>query len=193
LLRANGESLLHRAARLAVESHLQPICVVLGSRASELTRELNDFDVQIVINPNWQEGMAASLRTGVEHLTSTSTPPHHILVLLCDQMGVTSTHLNALLAAAEDHPKKIIASFYRNRSGVPAIFPAVYFAELLKIHGDRGARHLLQRHASDTVLLPLAEGELDIDSPEDVERAGLNLPLSSSDVANITKKVIRND
>lgn len=173
LLRRDAETLLHRAARIALESHLEPTCVVVGSRADELRLEIQDLPIEIVINADWKEGMGASMRIGIEHLTRNSPAPPRILVLLCDQVGVSTSHLISMLAAAEANPEKIVASFYQDRPGVPAIFPSAYFPELLNIHGDQGARQLLQDHASNTVLLPFAGGEFDVDTAEDVKRAGL--------------------
>jgi molybdenum cofactor cytidylyltransferase len=173
LLRADSETLLHRTARLACEAGLDPICVVLGSRSDELRSELQQLPVHIVANRDWQTGMSSSLRVGLQHLTVSQPDIDHVLVLVCDQVGLTPAQLQALLAASKANPKNIIASFYQGRAGVPAIFPAVHFGELLRIDGDRGARELLVRHAGQVMALPFPEGELDIDAPEDVARAGL--------------------
>jgi molybdenum cofactor cytidylyltransferase len=174
LLRADGETLIHRAARLALESDFDPVCIVLGSRADKLRQEIHELPVQVVVNPDWQTGMSASLRLGVQHLIDHRPGIGHVLILVCDQVGLTETQLHALLASSRKNPAKIIASFYQDKAGVPAIFPAGYFGELLVVEADRGARELLKRHAEQVISLPFPEGELDIDTPEDALRAGLH-------------------
>lgn len=173
LLRINGETLLHRSARLAVETGLQPVCVVLGSSADACKGELRELPVSVMRNDAWQEGMSTSLRVGLDHLAESFLDIHHALIMVCDQVALTAAHLSALLRHSQSQPEKIIASFYGERSAVPAIFPRQYFRELIQLKGDQGARHFMQ-HASDAlVLVPFPGGELDIDTPKDLERAAL--------------------
>ena len=62
-----------------------------------------------------------------------------------------------------------MASGYKNKKGVPAIFPESYFDALEKLSGDQGAKALLN---SDRSVIALNAEDLlqDIDTPEDYER-----------------------
>jgi molybdenum cofactor cytidylyltransferase len=76
--------------------------------------------------------------------------------------AVTADHLRTLMAS-----ERVAASSYGGRKGVPAYFTRDQFPTLLELKGDMGARELLQ-HAHG---VELAEGELDVDTPEDLVKA----------------------
>jgi molybdenum cofactor cytidylyltransferase len=172
LLRVHGESLLHRSARLASEAGCSPVYVVLGFEAGQMTPELADLPVETVLNPAWQEGMGTSLRAGMESLQRSQPQPQAVLLVVCDQPRLTAEHLQALLNPHKAHAPNgkvaITASFYAQRNGVPAIFSASLFSELLAISGDRGARDLMRSHAAEVEGIPWPAGELDLDRPEDL-------------------------
>jgi molybdenum cofactor cytidylyltransferase len=62
--------------------------------------------------------------------------------------------------------KPVTAAHYAGRAGVPAIFMARFFPELLKVEGDRGARAILERHAAEVALVEFEDGVIDLDTPE---------------------------
>lgn len=144
-----GETLLHRAVRMATEAGLSPvIAVVRDPRSAEALHALKPT---ILLNKQSQEGMATSVVLGV---TSAQQQGLDGLVMMtCDQPAVRPHHLQALCA----DPQRITGSSYAGRTGVPAYFPAAAFGELLHLQGDAGARHLLQHAAS------IADESLDLD------------------------------
>jgi CTP:molybdopterin cytidylyltransferase MocA len=85
-----------------------------------------------------------------------------VVVMACDQPAVTVHHLQLVASSAV-----VTASEYDRRRGVPAYFPAKHFDALMALQGDVGARELLREARS--VALP--GGELDVDTPVDLERA----------------------
>jgi molybdenum cofactor cytidylyltransferase len=181
LIHIDGESLLRRTARLALEAGCSPIYVVLGYEADGMRPELADLPidasmpVNIVVNQNWIEGMGASLRSGMQALRTAEPQPEGVLVLVCDQPRLTADHLRELLARQADarhttaaSHRAITASSYSGRYGVPAVFSARLFPALLASQGDRGARDLIRAHAAEVQGIPWPPGELDLDSPEDL-------------------------
>ena len=70
LLRYRGETLLHRAVRLALETGLHPVHVVLGSHAAAVGEALADLRARVtpVVNDDWQAGMGSSLAHGIASL-----------------------------------------------------------------------------------------------------------------------------
>jgi molybdenum cofactor cytidylyltransferase len=65
LLPWQGEPVIRATARLALASGAQQAIVVTGSHAAEMERALDGLPVQIVHNPDWQSGQAASLAAGL--------------------------------------------------------------------------------------------------------------------------------
>ncbi|MBB5056614.1 CTP:molybdopterin cytidylyltransferase MocA [Granulicella aggregans] len=155
-----GETLLERTVRIAIQAALDPVYVIVAPE-----RQSSHIPgVTILTNPDAAEGMAASIRTGV--LAAAHNQCEGIIILACDQPAVTPEHLHAIIANS-DGGTRISASNYGSRRGVPAYFPSSAFPGLLELRGDIGARDLL---ASAHAIL-LANGELDIDTAEELARA----------------------
>ena len=158
----HGKTLLHRAVRVAAEAGCSPVIVVLGADAEKIRAACPLDDVVVVINGGWEEGMASSLRLGVETCRLVARQAEGLIVMTCDQPAITANHLRRLMEKED-----ATASRYAGRSGVPAFFPASDFEALLELRGDTGARDLIANaEASD-----LEGGEVDIDTAEDMERA----------------------
>ena len=165
LIQLAGESLLRRTARVTVEAGCAPVFVVLGYEAERMYPELNGLRVQPLRNEGWAEGMGASVRRGVAAALAAADG---VLLLVCDQPRLSAEHLRALLTRHEETGALITASAYEGRLGVPAVFAAKLFPELLQIRGDRGARQVIQRHRDAVQSLEWPDGAVDIDRPEDV-------------------------
>jgi molybdenum cofactor cytidylyltransferase len=132
--------------------------------------ELTGLDATPVVSEGWAEGMGSSLRRGMEAVCGMKDQPAGALVLVCDQPKVTLEHLRRLLAEQDGREARITASEYAGRLGVPAVFGRGFFAELLEMEGDRGAREVIRRHSASVNIVPCPEGEADVDRLEDLER-----------------------
>jgi molybdenum cofactor cytidylyltransferase len=170
LIEIEGESLLRRTVRLAAEAGCAPVFVVLGFEAERMRAELEGLGATAVVNDLWAEGMGSSLVRGMEAVCATS--PAGVLVLVCDQPNLTLDHLQRLIAEQDTDERRITASAYRDRSGVPAVFGREFFGELLTIEGDRGAREVIGRYGEQVRAIVWPEGELDVDRPEDLGALG---------------------
>jgi molybdenum cofactor cytidylyltransferase len=141
------------------------VTVVLGAHAAELAPLLKHSAASVLINRDWQEGMASSIRLGVSRL-----PPScgAVLLMLGDQAAVTSEDLKRLAGTWRRQPDYIAAARYGTTTGVPAIFPRTCFSDLQSLRGDVGARLLLQRNPDRVVRVPMPRAAIDLDTPEDL-------------------------
>ena len=64
LLPVGGQPLLRHVVASLLSAPVAPFVVVLGSQATELAPVLADLPVQIVINPEWAEGIFRKQRSG---------------------------------------------------------------------------------------------------------------------------------
>jgi molybdenum cofactor cytidylyltransferase len=142
------------------------VIVVLGANSDAIQTAVDLSAVKIIANPDWQQGVASSIRAGVQALSDTATAA---LILLCDQPLINADHLQALLNVWQDNQHHIVASQYPNSVGVPALFPADYFPSLLALTGDKGAKALLTKFADKLLTISLPEAELDIDNSADFD------------------------
>src|ERR1700709_819688 len=85
-----GSLLVERAVRTAA-AVCDPVLVVLGARAVDVWRTADLTGATVLANPDWESGMASSLRTGLEGLRSWpgGTATAAVLVQLVDMPGMT--------------------------------------------------------------------------------------------------------
>ena len=169
-LLVNGQPLIRIVTCAALATDPVRTVVVLGANASDTFGAIADLPVHRVDCEDWAAGMGASVRAGVRPIQSTCDG---ILVLLCDQPALTVCHLQRLVAAWLATPTNAIASAYARTLGAPALFPRSWFADLLQIDGDRGARDLLRGRTDGVIGIPAPELSIDIDTPTDIRAAGL--------------------
>lgn len=169
LLVQNGISLVQRIVQTTLSLEAGPVIVVLGANQSLILPEIQHLPVQIATNPNWQEGLASSLRVGLDSLPQDSID--YFLVLLTDQPFVTAELLQTLITTQQRTGKGIVACRYGNPDhlGVPALFSMSYRPGFMKLSGDVGARKLIQEHADDCAEVAFDLGTIDLDTWADVE------------------------
>lgn len=167
LLEFNGRSLLKRITSIANEVLGKRVVVVHGPKATKCQREIAGLDVINIVNEEWKSGLSTSLTQAVSALPAGCKG---VLILLCDQPLIEKDHLEQLISTWSRQPDHLVASAYAGTRGVPAIVPAEYFPELMRLAGDQGARVMLARHAGKIVEVPVPEAEFDIDTEDDFTR-----------------------
>jgi molybdenum cofactor cytidylyltransferase len=180
LVRLDGRPLLHTMVTHAVAVAGHAVTVVLGAHAQEMAMLLKHSPASVIINRQWEEGLAASIRCGVAAL-----PPacDAVLIMLADQVGLTGDDLKRLMSAWKGQDGVIAAGLYSGGVGVPAIFPRWCFPELMALRGDRGARTLLLRHTDRLTRVPMPNAAHDLDTPQQLETLRrLRQPRSSGEI-----------
>ena len=165
LVRIAGRPLLHAAVTRAAEIAGSALVVVLGSGAAELAPLLKHSAGTIVINQEWREGLASSIRAGVAKLPGSCAGA---LLMPADQPSVSVEDLKRLAGTWRRAPLHIAAALYGGAPGLPAIFPRSLFAELARLRGDAGTRALLRRNSDRLVRVAMPSAAIDIDTPEDL-------------------------
>ena len=163
-----GESLLQHAVHAALNSTCRPVIVILGAYAATISADIEGEPVVVIHNPNWEEGMASSIRAGIMELEKDDDITGAI-IMLCDQPFVDAALINTLIEQKEKTDKGIVACNYGDTVGVPVFFDRKYFAELLLLQGHDGAKKLLHLFKKDVITIPFALGKVDIDTIKDYE------------------------
>ena len=163
LLVYKNETLLKIAVKKTLEIS-KNVFVILGHEKEKCEKELEDFDVNIIYNPNYKKGMGSTLSLGIKHTKEFN----HTMVMLCDQPFIPISHFQALKKNIQN--ENIIASLYEKNknSKVPAIFPKKYYDELLKLDVDFGAKEILQKESCINIQLE-KDFSIDIDTFEDMK------------------------
>lgn len=176
LVQYHGETLIRRSAIALLDAGCSPVIVVIGGEIEGSTTELNDLPLQIVLNPEWRTGMSSSIASGIRRLIEIEPQIKGVLITLCDQPDVTAHFLACFINQYSEEQQDIIATDDGEVIGVPALFSARVFDQLLSLEGDKGARQLIRN--SDKVATIRANAVFsDIDTQEDLVRLQDDLQL----------------
>ncbi len=167
LLPYNDTSLLQHLMNEAGASDAVAVVVVLGATCHLIQPHLKAGSSHIVINKEWQEGMAASIRCGIKEITNINPNVDAAILMVCDQPYVSTALLNGLIRTHQETGKPIVTSFYDNAAGPPVLFHQSIFPELLLLSGDKGARKVVEAHTGNVIHIPFPDGKYDIDTAED--------------------------
>jgi CTP:molybdopterin cytidylyltransferase MocA len=159
-----GVPLVRIAARAARASACALVGVVVGAHEAATRRALEGVDVTILQNAAWEEGMASSVRLAAAWAQERECDA--LVLVLCDQPRLRARHIDRLLAAhlATSAP---VASRFQGVLGVPAVFGASSFPELLELRGDEGERRLL-RGTPRASAIDWSDGAGDMDAEADL-------------------------
>jgi CTP:molybdopterin cytidylyltransferase MocA len=167
LLEWRGRPLVRWALDAALASGLGPVVVVVGYRAGDVRTALGADELLVVDNPDWDEGIASSLRAALRALTPVDDVDA-LAVGLADQPLVGSGAY-ARLAAAEG-VARMRAACYDGRPGNPVWLARSLWPEAMHLRGDTGARTLMRDGTVDWIDCTDTGSAADVDTLEDLER-----------------------
>jgi CTP:molybdopterin cytidylyltransferase MocA len=146
---ADGTSWLVRSVASLRGGGCDRVLVVLGASADEARPVLAGQDVEVVVADGWDEGMGASLRTGLAALGSGDEEA--ALVTLVDLTDVGPDVVRRLL----DRPTTaatLARASYDGTPGHPVLIGRDHWAGVIaSATGDQGARAYLGHHEVDLV------------------------------------------
>ncbi|MEP6906546.1 MAG: nucleotidyltransferase family protein [Pseudoxanthomonas sp.] len=169
LLMRDGETLVHRAVRLALATGPARLLVMTGGNAEVVSEAIADLPAQVVFNPEWQEGLASSLRLAAAIFEGDKAA---VLILGCDQPALQQDHLQRLLAGAMASTSGCAATVHAGTVGIPVVVNSALLQDARALQGDKGLRDLLrQLPAGSLYSLQAPELQFDLDTQDDVEEA----------------------
>jgi len=172
LIEIDGTPLVRRVADAALGAELAPVVVVTGHEANLIQKALGDRPVAFAHNPDYADGMAGSLKTGI-----TALPPEieGALVCLGDMPDVTSAQIVRIKAAFDQASGVAICVPTRlGKRGNPVLLGRQFFPDVLRLSGDVGARGLIAENAEYVREVPMEDDAVltDLDTAEALEDYG---------------------
>lgn len=134
----DGAAVVVAAARNLLAA-LPDVLAVIRPDSDALALELKAVGCRITRCPNAEQGLAASL----VHALAQASQAQGWVIALGDMPYVQPATMRAL-AAAIAQGAQIAVPTNRARRGNPVAFGRAYLPDLLRLHGDEGARHLLK-------------------------------------------------
>jgi molybdenum cofactor cytidylyltransferase len=165
LMPFDQSTIVERTIDNLLNSAVSETIVVLGYREQDVRKTIADQPVKIAINPDYQQGMSASVIAGLKQVDKRAQA---VLIALGDQPFVDSQTINTLVEAFIANNRGIIIPVYQGRRGNPVIFAIKYKGELWNLKGDIGGREIINHHPDDVLEVSVnCEGVLlDIDTAE---------------------------
>lgn len=168
LLTINKEALVCIVAKVALEVSeifkLNNPVVVVGKDSEKVISVLESIGVSTIYNPNWQDGMGHSIASAVKNINNDTSA---VLFMTCDQVLINCDTLKKFIEYWLLNTNKIVASFYNETIGIPAIFPAKYFPQLSQLSSDKGARGLIKMYSDQVKTFDFPSAAQDLDTLED--------------------------
>jgi molybdenum cofactor cytidylyltransferase len=146
------------------------ICLVTGKYTDQIKSSMNFTGVELLDFPDWELGMAASIKFGLQSILAKLPSIDAILFVVSDQPFLDRLVLNSMINAFQTSAKGIVAARYQLQNGTPVIFHRSYFEQILQLQGDKGAKKIVDQHLSDLVTVDFPLGAMDIDTQEDYVR-----------------------
>ncbi len=162
---ASGRAMVARVVDSVLASRARPVIVVTGHRADEIRAALAGRPVGFVTAADYAEGLSASLRAGLAAVPASAAAA---LVVLGDMPLVTAASLDRLIEAYDaEEGRLIVAPSHGGETGNPILWDRRFFAAMMALRGDAGARALLRQHADAVAQVELDDTVLrDFDTAE---------------------------
>ncbi len=167
LAELDGSPLVRRAVETALGSKLWKTIVVTGHDSAAVETALAGLPVAFAHNPDFVEGLATSLRAGLE----AAADADGVLVLLGDMPGVSAGIISTLVDAfGQARSSLAVVPTRDGRRGNPVLLARAIFPAVKTLQGDEGARRLLSEIPG---VLEVAVDDdavlVDVDRPADLD------------------------
>ncbi len=171
LAELEGKKLVRIATEQALASKASEVIVVTGHQAELVEQALEGLKVKFVRNPDFAGGLASSVKAGIAAVPANADGA---IICLGDMPLIDAKLIDRLIESfAPDRGNLIVVPVADGRRGNPVLWSRRFFAELMTLDGDIGARHLIAKHGEAVAEVPV-EGDgafLDIDTPQALEAA----------------------
>jgi molybdenum cofactor cytidylyltransferase len=145
LVQWRGRPLLEGVVSAVAGWPVSVVVVVIGASEDEVLEAVDFGDAIVAVNPEWEEGIASSIRVGLDVL-SRDRRIDAAFIALGDQPRIPPEVPGALIAALEDSGRQAAVPKYRYERANPVLIHRSLWPRLMSLEGDSGAARLLQTH-----------------------------------------------
>ncbi len=176
-LTSAGQTMVEHAISVVSQGGCRPVTVVVGAAADRVRPLVEALGAVAVDEPEWAEGMGASLRAGLRAVAGTGVDA--VLVTLVDLPDVGPDVMARMVGSAEAAATATLSrAAYLGVAGHPVLIGREHWAGVTDVaRGDRGARDYLASHPAALVECGDLASGVDLDRPADVWAA----PAASAD------------
>jgi molybdenum cofactor cytidylyltransferase len=174
LLRLGNKTFVEHCVDNLLASSVDEVIVVTGHRESEVRRAIGNRPVKIVHNPDYQSGMASSIKCGVRQVSDNAEA---CVISLVDQPRIDTAIIDRLIqvyesGAYENGRPLMVIPTYGEKSGHPVLLDLSLREEILAMDPEIGLRQVVLAHSGAITRVSVSSPAVleDCDLPEDYER-----------------------
>ncbi len=146
------------------EDNLQ---VATGIYHTELDKCIgNNFSLSFCQHAD--NGLGHTIAQSVENIVSNDSNTSHIMITLADQIALDADDYTRLIKQSLTRPNKLICAKAAQEIMPPAIFPRLYFTQLMNLTGDKGAKAVLHKNKENLHEVIMENALIDIDTQQDL-------------------------
>ena len=152
------------------------LIVVIGAHADAVRGAIPaDSRIALVENPDYVRGQLSSIKAGLPHVGPDAAG---VLIHLADHPMVRAETFAAVIDGHRHGHGPIAIARFKGRRGHPVLFSRELFTELAAAPEDQGARAVVSADPARVVYVDVDDAGVltDLDTPDDLERAGLGRP-----------------
>lgn len=139
----DGKPLLAQCVDTIFAADIDSLTLVTGHEADIVQATLGDRSIQYVHNPNFEDGLASSLKAGVAALP----PCDAFIVCLGDMPDIQTTDIQKLISAYDrDEGRLICLPVVNGKRGNPVLWDHAFANDMLNLTGDQGAKPLMREN-----------------------------------------------
>lgn len=146
------------------------VYLIVGWRGNELRAGIKKWDIDIIENSEYQQGMFTSVQAGIRHLQPV---PESFFIMPVDIPLVRPSTISQLINEAREHPGKILYPVFGKTRGHPPLVPSSLIPVILGWQKEGGLRAILSTQENNAleVIVPDSYILLDIDTYDDYQVA----------------------
>lgn len=164
-----GEPLVRQVLLQLSKAPVGDIILVVNPASADVIAAAGEGPWRTILNPEADEGMAASIRHGIAALEPDC---QGAMIVPGDMPLITSSLIAQVISEFRAYGQTHIAcpQSPSGQRGHPVIWPSAYFTRLKSLRGDSGGKKLIEA-ASDLVTVRVDDDSafFDIDTQDDLE------------------------
>ena len=147
LLKIKKVTIIEITIKNLILCNIDNLYVILGHQSSLFTKILEKFNVPLIINKSYKEGMSSSIKKGIQIIDAKS---NGVMICLADMPRIDTNTYNTLIKKFKTFYSKknplIVIPEHNRENGNPVIFSDHFFSYLKNITGDKGAKALIAKN-----------------------------------------------
>jgi molybdenum cofactor cytidylyltransferase len=169
LLPLGDKSFVEHCVDNLLASRVGEVIVVTGHRESEVRRAIGARRVTFAYNPEYQSGMASSIKRGVN---SVSENAQACVLALVDQPRIDASVIDRIIEMYEKAQPLIVLPIYQGQNGHPILVDLSLKEEILNMDPAQGLREVVHSHPGKISRVEVSDRRVleDCDFPEDYKR-----------------------